>query len=54
MVSCCGSLCCSSGERPHLWVKSSVAQARRSRPSKNSQTLLCVPLAVSPKRGLVA
>ncbi|QCD93642.1 hypothetical protein DEO72_LG5g1718 [Vigna unguiculata] len=28
--------------------------ARRSRPSENSRTLLCVLLAVSPKRGLAA
>jgi len=36
VVSCCSSLGCSSGKRPHLWTKSSLAQARRSRPSENS------------------
>jgi len=54
VVCYCGSLGCSSGKRPHLWAKSSLAQARRSRPSENSRTLLCVLLAVSPKRGLAA
>ncbi|QCD86716.1 hypothetical protein DEO72_LG6g1561 [Vigna unguiculata] len=54
MGAYCGSLGCGPGERPHLWAKSSLAQARRSRPSENSRTLLCFLLAVSPKRGLVA
>ncbi|QCD95991.1 hypothetical protein DEO72_LG6g692 [Vigna unguiculata] len=45
---------CSSGEGPHLWMKSSLAQARRSRPSENSRNLQGSLLAVSPKREPVA
>jgi len=52
--ACCVLLSCSSGERPHLWAKSSLAQARRSRPSENSRNLQGYLLAVSPKRGPVA
>ncbi|QCE04447.1 hypothetical protein DEO72_LG8g2483 [Vigna unguiculata] len=45
VVSRCGLLGCSSSEGPHLWARSSLAQARGSRPNENSRTLL----AVSPK-----
>jgi len=42
------------GEGPHFWAKSSLAQARRSRPNENSWNLQCSFLAVSPKRELIA
>ncbi|QCD89223.1 hypothetical protein DEO72_LG4g164 [Vigna unguiculata] len=48
------SLSCSSGERPHLWAMSSLAQARRSRPSENSRNLQGSLLTVSPKLEPVA
>ncbi|QCD87015.1 hypothetical protein DEO72_LG3g1546 [Vigna unguiculata] len=45
---------CSSGERPHLWTKRNLTQARRSRLSENSRNLQGSLLAVSPKREPVA
>jgi len=32
---------CSLGEGHHFWVKSNLAQAKRSRPSENSRNLQC-------------